>query len=728
MKKFYCLFAVAALFFVASCSSDDSSKEEEYPVPDPQTSYILEGSVNTEGHTWLTNSEVGLYSTTASVKAVNQECKIVGWADPTLVDENGDPVPYTPSEYEGKEVARFNTPALDLVQGENSFMIYSPYDAELVYVSGKIYGLSIDDEQTMKAPNIASDCFSLGTTTGIPGKDEVFKFELNPITALAQVSISSSELVGYSPSKVTIWDETGSSALSGGFNVTVADMSFEEKETSSKVSVTISNPTALSSGSSQNIYLNVLPGDFSSKELWVIVELVNDEGNHVTIPLKKTGLEFVAGQTTTIDVSNLTRSQNAASEWYETDEKRLLAGAGYAYGDANTYFIQCKSGSTYNGATYSPNSEYPEEVKIDIKARGDFSSVVDPRGATFEWARLGAYDANGINGTGTIYTGRVANYEASNVDPTQYEFSYDGDVTVTVKNTGAYAGSPILLMIKNNKVLWSWTFWNIAADGTTVEPITYGDYQLANMEIGQPTTQYDTWVANKAGSNPDPIFRMTNYYQFGRPIPVFWTTYWTVRDNKDRVTGNCPILYGPMSLVESIANPVGVIVNETDNTDLPQWQTEKVGDLWGNCNDDQENIGTKSIYDPCPKGWRVPDLAVYKYIAENITTDEAVGYTYEDTPGYVGIRIGDNLFPTNGYNSGKIGTNGRFNTMGMGAAGTASTCKWALLWSNYTAFAGANQPFLFKFQSSGQKGKPEIKQFFRTVAAPVRCEVDKDNR
>lgn len=726
MKKFYYTIAIASLFLISSCSND-GTKKEEYPVPDPQTAYVIEGTVNTEGHTWLTNSEVGLYSTMTEVKAVNQECKIVGWADPTLVDENGDPIPYTPSEYEGKAVARFNTPKMDLIQGENTFLVYSPYNPELVYVSGKIYGLSIDAEQTMKAPNMASDCFSLGTATGIPGKDEVFKFELNPITALAQVSISSSELQDYAPSKVTIWDESGSIALSGGFNVTVADMAFEEKETSSKVSVTVKNPVALASGSSQNIYLNVLPGDFSSKELWLIVELVNEEGNHVTIPMKKTGLKFTAGQTTKIDLSNLARLQNAAADWYETDEKRLLPGAGYAYGEANTYFIQCKNGSTYNGATYTPNNEYPDEVKINIKARGDFCSVVDPRGATFEWVKLGAYDANGYNGTGDIYTGRVANYASSNVDPTQYEFNYDGNLTVTVKNTGAYAGSPILLMVKNNKVLWSWTFWNIAADGTKVDPISFGSYQLANMEIGQPTTQYDTWVANKAGNNPDPIFRMVNYYQFGRPMPVFWTTYWTVRDNKDRI-GNCPILYGPMSLEESIANPVGVIVNETDNTDLPQWQKEKVGDLWGNCNDDQENVGVKSIYDPCPKGWRVPDLAVYKYIAENITTGEGVGYTYENTAGYVGIRIDGNLFATNGYNSGKIGTNGRFNTMGMAVSGNASGCKWAILWSNYTAFAGANQPFVFKFQSSAQKGQPEIKQFYRTISAPVRCEVDKDNR
>ena len=55
MKKY--LILSAALFAVIACEKD---KAPSYPVPEAGTSYVLEGTVNTEGFTWKTNSVVGL--------------------------------------------------------------------------------------------------------------------------------------------------------------------------------------------------------------------------------------------------------------------------------------------------------------------------------------------------------------------------------------------------------------------------------------------------------------------------------------------------------------------------------------------------------------------------------------------------------------------------------------------------------------------------------------------
>ena len=218
-----------------------------------------------------------------AVRIINKECKIVGWADTTpIYDEDGNNTnDYTPSEYEGKAVARFNTPALDLVQGQNKFMVYSPYNNNLTYTGGTIYGLSVGDNQQQTAPNVAADCFAIGYATGTPGVDEAFSFELNPVTAIAQVKIGSSEFVGYSPKKVSIYDDSGTT-IAGGFNINVETNEIQQAgEGLKSVAVEVINPVALASGQTQNIYLNILPVDFSNKDVWVIVELADAAGDEL---------------------------------------------------------------------------------------------------------------------------------------------------------------------------------------------------------------------------------------------------------------------------------------------------------------------------------------------------------------------------------------------------------------------------------------------------------------
>lgn len=720
MKKIL-LMMTAALLVVSCENGPDEPKGPKYPEPEKGATYQLEGTVNTEGFTWTSTSVVGLYSQMDEVRASNLACRIVGYAEPAVPEEGEEPAPVDPSPYEGKAVARFNTPAMDLVKGENSFLVYTPYNPELLYLAGMIYGLTIAEEQTQNAPNVAGSSFAIGTATGVPGVDEAFKFEMTPITALAKFTVSSSEFAGFAPSKITVYDEDGAD-LAGGFNVKIEDLSFQTLETHKRASVTVKNPVALTASSKQNIYLNLLPNDFTGKELWIIVEFDGAKG-HVTIPMKKSGLKFEAGQTTEVDLSNISSNDNAAKDWYEPVESRYLAGPGVAYGDANTYFIQCKNGQTYTGATYQANADIPSEIKIDIKARGNFFSdaCVDPRGAEFDWYRLQ---------NGTVYVPRTGGYESSNVKPAEFEFSYDGNTTVTVKNTGAFAGAPILVMKKDGKILWAWAFWNVAADGTKIETVNFGPYQLANMEIGQPTTQYDKWIAN-SGTTVDPIYRVNHLYQWGRYIPIFWTTYWS--SDIEGQNGNVPTMYGPVSLEEALAHPVSMIVGTEQKVNIQQWQTDAIGDLWGNQNQKTDAVGKKSIYDPCPKGWRVPDRATFEYIDAMIPA-VSQGYTYEDTKGKVGIMLNGALFQTSGYLNGQLAQTGdiRLDSMGGGQTADAQQASLGLLWSNYIGSASANQPSVFFYGSSRYKAdasyKPRVAGYNRTVAAPIRCQKDTDNR
>ena len=719
-----------------NCVPDDNIDDgENYPTPEPGVSYILKGTVDTDGFTWMSNDVLGLYSDTTAVKAQNLRCPIDGFTN-ILLNDNGDTLSYTPSPFEGKGVARFSTPAMDLIKGKNRFMVYHPWSKDLVFTAGVIYGLEIAAEQTQPAANVAGSCFSYSSMECIPGKDSVFSFSLKPISALLKVNISSRELAGYNLTKVSIYDQDGKAELGGGFNVNVKTGDIKTLKTYSTISTSILNPSVLMPGVPQAAYLNAIPGDFTGKDIWIVIEMSSDKGT-VTLPIKRNDLKFEAGKTTEISLSDL-KASDCSVPWYCPVENRLLTGPGYAYGEANTFFIQCKNGSTYNGAAYQANPDYPESVTIDYRPRGDFSKVQDPAGCHFEWARLGAMSDNDYNGAGKVYVSRTAGYESSNVDPTAFEFVQDeSNYTVTVRNNGAFAGAPILLMVKDNKILWAFAFWNIAADGTKVEgvPVNGTDIRLANIDLGVSSSQYDTWIQNKKGTNPDPAFRTTYFYQWGRPIPTFWEAFWTIRWKGQE--GNTPGIVGPLTMPKALANPVGQIFAEQLETDMPNWlETEEgseIGDLWGNCHPDSTHVGTKSIFDPCPKGWRVADCAAWVAIGETCSEDGA-GFTYEDTAGKVGAYInaaGGNLFLTQGYSNGKTASNGRIATMGGAENGTKGGCKYGLLWSNWIGSPEKVQPGTLAYGSSDRGSTtpyPKMGRHNRSVSAAVRCQIDTDNR
>lgn len=720
MKAHSTLFLIGAVLCIAACSE----KGESWPTPDAGQSYILEGTVDTDGFIWETSSSVGIYALTEGVIASNLECKIDGWMSASERDSSW----FVPSQYEGQPTARFTTPALDLVPGSNQLMVYSPYDANLSYVKslGVIYNLEVADAQTQSAPNVAGGCFAYGIAEAVPGKDETFPFSLNPVTALLKINISSSEFSSYGVKKVTMFDEDGQAQLGGSFDININDMQVTPVKTVSRVATTVSTTVPMGS-SSQSVYMNVLPGDWASKELTFIVELYGDKGT-VVIPMKHNGVKCEAGKVSELNLSNLKSSDNIYS-WFCPVETRQLGGLGYAYGDANTYFIQYKGGATYTGATYSANAAYPESVTIDYRLHGDPTAEA-PEGVTFEWATL----ANG-----TVYTPRVAGYETSGVVPTNFTFSQDAAAyTVTVTNTGAFAGAPILLMKKGDKILWGWSFWNIAADGTSVEPVNIGGYKVANLAIGQATANYDTWIANKSGSNPDPIYRTVHYYQWGRYLPVFWTTYWSLSwtysaSGQEAVNGNGNIaaVNGPFAtLQESLEHPVGAVTHVGTDS-MEKWCKEDYGDLWGGVvSDDGATLpGTKSIYDPCPKGWRVPDRRVIQAWADVIGDPSTA--TYEETAGKLGIYAGSEEIAYMGYIDFKSVASATARPTNYGNANTGKwTQGFSMYWSNFAASKEANSPHAFRFYGSNRKSESLNNPYgnIRSGAAPVRCMADDDNR
>ena len=574
-------------------------------------------------------------------------------------------------------------------------------------------GSAIKAEQSKASSNRSFKGAASATATVNDGAAD---FTMVQTSAVIRVNVASTALAGATLNAVIFRSESADLNVDGGDYVRVALTDTPEL-----------NSTA------QEIVFAVKAADLSGQEIDIAFELTKD-GENYTIPVGFKGKQLATGSVNSFNFSNLSNTQ--CVPWYEPHDTRLMAGAGYAYGEANCYFIQCKNG-TYTGATYVNNPVIQSIVNIDYRARGDFRYVSNPTGVSFTWMKLGNTNESTATGTGAIYTMRVS--AANGSDPTAFSFNPNpDDYSITVTNDNAYAGAPVLLMVKDKKILWGWAFWNIAADGTQLVkiPIKKGSStKILNMDIGQATSNLDLW-AQSLGTSPttnDPIGRTIFRYQWGRFLPMFFNTYNSLDVNGGQ-RGNVPAIVGPLSMKESLEHPCGLIVaSATTSASINDWLTETDNTLWGNTStDDANTIGTKTIYDPCPKGYRVCDRYTFSVLRYNNTwTRSGVGnnnVTAPDTYGhcYYIANISETetaVFPFSGYFTEKTVVSTNNNVVMAGGMGT----NYGIWWSNF----GNNDYCLYL--SSQNADSPAVSEL-KTAANPkaravsVRCQVDEYNR
>lgn len=695
MKKIY-YFILAAAIIIAGCEKADKNDGGSgtnpgdggvtYPTPEKNATYTIEVTQGIDGETWSEGDAIGLY--TSDTKINNSK----------LVVKNP-----------GSAAGTFTTAPVTLPAGPNKFIAYYPYSMDVFMMQGKIAGMMIDESQRVTPGQIPS-LWSYASFTGIPVQDEKFAGTLTPIAGIAKISVASSVLEGYALKSISLSDVSGSKSLGGVYALTLATGELSAMNEFASVKAVVANCNL--SSTVTDIYVQLYPTSYSG--LYLNIEL-EKEGETLNLIKKIVDVNLTPGAIVTLDATGLTENTLEA-DYYVADDTRLFPDGGYAYGQANTFFIQCKSGKTYNGATYNPDPNIPGTVTIDIRGRGNFSKLVDPKGATFEWFKTKS---------GAIYTPTTEKYKSSGIKPDQFTFSYDGNYTVTVTaNDGAYAGAPILLMKKGGKVLWAWTFWNIAADGTRFGSMTVSGtdndnknctYNVATMDIGQATTKYSTWTANQSSeAKPDVAFRTICYYQHGRHIPTFWTSYWSYWTAD--ASGNVPLILKPLTLDEAISNPVGQILNPAGTADLASWCLDTQQRIWGGSEHNKRDVSIKTCFDPCPEGWRVPPPSLADIMAKKGLTDVSSvnGAQHVTINGVSGIT-----FLNQGYVNGKINPdNNRLASMGGGDSGTADGCKYGMFW---TSMCGAKQGYALLYSNSFADVGDRSGSFNRTLSAPVRC-------
>lgn len=167
----------------------------------------------------------------------------------------------------------------------------------------------------------------------------------------------------------------------------------------------------------------------------------------------------------------------------------------------------------------------------------------------------------------------------------QYKLLSSGVGLIRLK--AGIEGNIMLLGRKGTNIhVWSWHLWVIEGGSASIGTYTTNGITGMDRNMGALTPALGN--DNAIGV----VYEWGRKDPFPGPVSVTSSTKRTLYD----INNNISVLdqyIGPQSMIFSIEHPNWYIY-QTD-----QWLSGTIGDLWG-------SDGAKTIFDPCPRGWRVP--------------------------------------------------------------------------------------------------------------------------
>ena len=171
-------------------------------------------------------------------------------------------------------------------------------------------------------------------------------------------------------------------------------------------------------------------------------------------------------------------------------------------------------------------------------------------------------------------------------------------------------------------IIWSWHLWFTAEDPRTENISTYSNgLTFMNRNLG-------AFANSDESTSTDEILASYGlYYQWGRKDPFLRPLYYDCERNVDELAYNSSgsrtyVTVEPTrgTMQYAISHP-WIFMSSTSETNGDWLNGSNNNTLWG-------SAGSKSMYDPCPKGWQVPsksDFACLELAAaeDNMDLEEA---------------------------------------------------------------------------------------------------------
>jgi hypothetical protein len=575
MKRTAFIAALLTTLIAASCTQEQLPATDATPRGGRQLTLIGHLSSQTRisigdktGNTypvrWSDGDMLGLFSRTAGADINNVQSLVT-------------------AESAGQNSGVFTSDALTLAPtGNTSLRIYYPYSAAVKLAeNGNDLIASLPAEQTQSSAgdsrNIGRYGFACATATVAAG-ELTTNFTLRHTMAYVKFVVSSQELSAYKLKRISLFDRDNRTPLAGSFtaNLDEGSLTVDNNASLPYATVTVDTPALLASP--QELFLTTYPADFAGKPLYVVVTLEDDALTTVTIPIRIDGKQLKTNAVNVIEVSNLKLTDNSCT-WYEPVETRLLAGNGWAYGESNCLLTNI-SGEGVNSV-------------ISVKARGNFMQVEEPMFARtiFNCDLNNDHKMVGVNSSSSLMS-PVADVYTITVNAYKVDGGYDGG-----------CGQVAIYGADGETVLWSFTVWMTPPPAEQA----YGNtgYVVLDRNLGTYTVE-DNWKTNGC------------YFQWGRPTPFGWGAkgYYSM---PTEATDMRFAIENPRYLLYTAG-----VANTKSDWYLGAWsgaRTDRKDDFWGNPNEGNTHTtggdGHKSIYDPCPKGYRIVSPALLAEVEKN---------------------------------------------------------------------------------------------------------------
>lgn len=203
----------------------------------------------------------------------------------------------------------------------------------------------------------------------------------------------------------------------------------------------------------------------------------------------------------------------------------------------------------------------------------------------------------------------------------------EGNAVVAIRNT------------TTKDILWSWHIWvtNYAGNNTSTMSNGIQNYEFMDRNLGA--------MFNQAGD----VSAIGLHYQWGRKDPFPVPITWEVANNTDPTNISkqaIPIGSTSNNLTLSIRQPQTFLYSTVSSdwfVDTTAFLSGQDHNLWGGANLVAPNA--KTVFDPCPTGWRVPfwsgNYSPYEKFGNGINTIYGKNYGEKYWP-YSGMRYYSN--------------------------------------------------------------------------------------
>ena len=577
----------------------------------------------------------------------------------------------------GKNAGTFTlTTDAELSVGDELYFSY-PYVEGAEMKTGKVAA-----EHTLTASGIGANGVAYAYVDYAGANTE---FTLTHLNAYLKFNLLSSEdedaFAGYDLQGVTLW--AAGAELSGDVEVGNGD-AVTYKGAGDYVKTTLAAPVKMGT-TAQSVFLSALPCDLSDKTVYAIVHMTKEKET-VTLPVLLKGAgNLPAGSVTDVTLPSLTKS--LAPAWYEPVETRYIAayGKGWSYGPENTVLF----------------TEKNAVKKVDLKARGNFMKVKKPAYVQIQYA----VDQSAGQKSGYVkYNGTTDAYAGSSY----IDHEVDSDCTVSVAiakvNSADVNGQISAMLVKDagKNVIWGINLWACFNKIETV-PYQNGAVMIYNIGSSVKASTYQNWKGNGV------------YFQWGRPWAFGWDANLSKNENNEKTEQQQTFEYTmtkPYTYFYYQGNPYNWFWDSRFSNGKSD-----INDLWGNPEGETKS-GNKSIYDPCPKGYRVVSPAILAEVEDGLIDKVET----ETTPHYVlhnGVE-----WPFAGAFLGGASINSSGDRV-ISKSGNNNTTYMCAYWSNSNS--GTNGRMM-SYQPSEEEGKKLSTGRARAAALPVRCMVDTENR